>query len=323
MKFEKVINLVEEILEKKLYFKKDIYGFYGQKIYCDYKDELSDSIIEELLKSNKPMEALQNLLMDWAANYALEYEEVDTTNLMKEIKINFPQSKIFEENKDKIKQWINDNIYYYYPLEHFNKEINVNITVDTGDANYDFMANKLLYNLDALKKYAKYSSIVWLAKTQGKSTKLKKVIREYIKSKKLLAAKEENFIKSVINEIENMNSDISTLIFMVKMPLFEFFNLKYFIHKEKNINLLHTPKEKNEKSYIKISKETTCGLADLWNGVTSLLDIKLEKDVKLPVEYIYDIFIDSIPLGKYGINEICGLIDSCWSGDIKEIRKAV
>ena len=114
---------------------------------------------------------------------------------------------------------------------------------------------------------------------------------------------------------------MSALVFMFKMPLFDFFNLKTSILKEKHLNISQNPKKRTGKGYIEISKETNCGLFDIWSGNGSILNIELEKDIKLPFKYIFDVCIDNIMPYGYGINDVYGLIDSCWNGSVKEIKE--
>ena len=46
--------------------------------------------------------------------------------------------------EDEILDFLYDTYYFYYPAEHFNKKIKVNIMLDTGNANYDFTRDNVL-----------------------------------------------------------------------------------------------------------------------------------------------------------------------------------
>jgi hypothetical protein len=58
-----------------------------------------------------------------------------------------------------------------------------------------------------------------------------------------------------------------------------------------------------------ISIEKNCGLYDPWNGAGSVLEIELEKPVKIPKKYI-EMHIDGCR--GYGVDEIYGMCSSFW-----------
>ena len=61
---------------------------------------------------------------------------------------------------------------------------------------------------------------------------------------------------------------------------------------------------------IKINKSVHCGLTDCWQGAGSILDIHLERDVILPIRYIWQAVYDSAE--KYGVGSVYGLCSSAW-----------
>ena len=73
------------------------------------------------------------------------------------------------------------------------------------------------------------------------------------------------------------------------------------------------------RGYLLLSKNTTCGLYDSWNGSGSILEIKLEKDVHLPFRCIAS--ADHDGCHGYGIREIYGCGSDLWSDNaVKLIR---
>lgn len=79
-------------------------------------------------------------------------------------------------------------------------------------------------------------------------------------------------------------------------------------------------KNENSKSYMVLGKETMCGLYDPWSGGGSVLEIELDKDVKLPIKYA--IFcVEGCKMHGYDIDEVYGLIGSCWKETVKEIKE--
>ena len=104
---------------------------------------------------------------------------------------------------------------------------------------------------------------------------------------------------------------MNALVFLVKMTLEEYFNLRDAIDKEKKRNESYNLSERTGRGYLLLSKDTTCGLYDSWNGSGSVLEIKLEKDVRLPFRCIAS--ADHDGCHGYGIREIYGCGSDLWS----------
>lgn len=60
-----------------------------------------------------------------------------------------------------------------------------------------------------------------------------------------------------------------------------------------------------------------CGLFDYYNGGGSVLELDLEKDVKISEKNIYMIQVERVkPCRGYSVDEVYGLTGSCWKEDI-------
>lgn len=126
-------------------------------------------------------------------------------------------------------------------------------------------------------------------------------------------------LKSIYVETANCASHMNALVFLVKMTLEQYFNLRDAIDKEKPRNESYCLNERTGRGYLVLSKDTTCGLYDSWNGSGSVLEIKLEHDVRLPFRCLYSAQHDGCR--GYGIGEIYGCSSELWNDDaIKEIH---
>ena len=305
----------------------------GMEIYCDYNDELSDETIKDIMQSNNPMEVFNDTLADWAMDYAIEYGE---NEFEKDIKKELTEEELecWEENEESVWDYLRDNYYFYYPSDHFNKNVEVNIMVDCGNMNSDFTRDNVLNWYGTSGGYGsngnfdKYSSMLWLAKTQGKATKLRKqtkkvydhVTDDNIDDDYLNRPKEERdkFIESCIQEMENLPSHMSSITFLVSMPLFDLFALKDAMKSEEEMNKSYTPEQRTGKGYIVLDKSVMCGLYDSWQGGGSVLEIELDKDVKLPLKYIFDAWVDGTKEYGYDVGEVYGMYSSAWRDCLKE-----
>lgn len=323
MTMEILKTRIDEILKKMLGVNED----GGIEIYTDYRErELSDSFLKEIFKHDNPMEAFNDELANWATDYAMEYGEDE---LKKDIRkeLTDEEEKYFTDNFDEIWEYVKENTYFYYNSEDFNNEVKVNIMVDCGNWNYDCVCDNVLnwYGNSGDGSIDKESSMLWLAKTQGKATALRKACKQVHRNDGYYVDRDKNkdkFIESCIQEFENLPSHMATVTFLVKMPLFDLFDLIELQNKEYDEKGKYDPrKNEKSKSYIVLGKETMCGLYDSWSGGGSVLEVELDKDVKLPIKYA--IFcVEGCKMRGYDINEVYGLIDSCWKETVKELKEA-
>lgn len=297
----------------------------GIEIYTDYRDrELSDSFLKEIFEHKNPREVFNDELCDWAVDYAIEYGEDE---LEKDIRKELSEEEdgFFTDNFDEIWDFIRENTHFYYNSEDFNADVNVNIMVDCGNGNYDYTRDNVL-NWYANGKDGSIdaeSSILWLAKTQGKATALRKACKKahrndgnYVERDK----QPDKFIESCIQEFENFPCAMGTLTFLVKMPLFQLFDLIELQNDEYDEKARYDPRLNKSKSYILLGRDTECGLYNPWSGSGSVLEIELDKDVKLPVKFA-EICVEGCKMRGYDVNEVYGLLDSCWKETVKEIKK--
>ena len=305
---ETMQSRLKEIIDKTQYPNEN----GGIEMYLDYKDTLENSTLYDIMTADNPRETFDELISDWTFDGSLYYQD----ELEKEIKNNLTEDEIdfFNEHFDELNEWFQENYYFYYDEEHYNETVKVNIMLDTGNANSDFTRDDILNYCNYYSnggKDLKDSSILWLAKQQKKAG----LLREAIKGKQI----DDKFINSCIQELENLPSHMATLTFLVNMKLFDYFELREAMESEKELNDSYVLEDRKGKGTITISKDTMCGLFDVWSGGGSVLEIKLDKDVVLPIKCIWKAEIET---GKseygYSVDSVYGLVGSAWDGTVKE-----
>ena len=311
---ESLQNKIKEIIEKGARPNED----GGIEMYLDYRDTLSDSTLHEIMTADNPREYFVEWLSDCQIEGSLYYED----DLEKEIKRNLTEDEeaFFDENFDELRDWFHENYYYYYDGSHYNETVKVNIMLDTGNCNYDFTRDNILNYCNYYSDYGKDlkdSSVLWLAKQQKKDTLLRKAIKKVLNGEDVKF--EDRFVESTVEELENLPSHMATLTFLVNMPLFDYFDLREAMDAEKELNNSYVLEDRKGKGTITISKDTMCGLFDVWSGGGSLLEIELDKDVVLPIKCIWQAEIET---GKseygYSVDSVYGLVGSAWDGTVKE-----
>lgn len=298
---EEVVEKIKKVIDDKLYLTESEYG-YSFDAYVDYTDELSAKDLKKIFESKNPKEVFNELIFE----YYREYEFEEQAKIASEIQKEFP-----EQYHEYIEEWVEENVYLDYPLdEYLKKEICVDVSVDTGDANYDFTLND--YSDGKIDDLA---SAVWLAKQQGYS---KKELNEAYNNGDYTP---DGFLDSLIGEFSNECSHMNTLTFLVKMTLkdaIEIYGAKQSLENSMTHDEKYEPKKNKNQSYIVLGKETETGFLDFWNGSGSQLEIKLEKDVKLPLKYIYEILPDDCY--DYGFRRIFGCGREYYRDTLKEVK---
>ena len=310
---ESIQSRIKEIIEREELPNEN----GGIEMYLDYRDTLSNETLYEIMTADNPREYFYERLADWTVDGSLYYlNEVE-----KEIKKNLTEDEIdfFDENFDELNEWFQENYYFYYDAEHYNETVKVNIMLDTGNLNYDCTRDNILNYCNYYSDYGKdlkNSSILWLARQQKKAGLLRKAIKEACNGE---YKGDDKFVKSCIEELENLPSHMATLTFLVNMNLFDYFDLRDAMESEKELNNSYVLEDRKGKGTITISKDTMCGLFDVWGGGGSLLEIELDKDVVLPIKCIWKAEIET---GKsqygYSVDSVYGLVGSAWDGTVKE-----
>ena len=290
---------------------RDEHGNFYTEIYADYRDELDDRTFKKICNAENPRWAFYDWLDEAYQECVWDYED----QVIKEALEDEDFAKIASGlDEDEVRDHLRDMFYVKLPEKHFlDQDILVDILVDTGDLNYDYTLNNFGPHYDARENepIPEESSLLWLAREQGfTKTQLKQAMRE--------RPAEKNFMQSVYDEINNVGSHMNTLTFLVKMSLEEYFHLTDAIGKERERNQSYTLNGRKGRGWILLDKTTTAGLYDPWSGGGSLLEIRLDKDVRLPIRCIETAKHDGCR--GYSIREIYCCCTSLWTETLKEIH---
>ena len=299
----------EEALDSVCF--RDEHGNFYTEIYADYRDELDDRTFIKICNAENPKWAFYDWLDEAYQECVWDYEDQVIKNVLEDEDF----AKIASElDEDEVRDHLRDMFYVKLPEKHFlDQDILVDILVDTGDLNYDYTLNNFgpCYNAQEYEQIPEESSLLWLARQQGYTkTQLKQAMRE--------RPAEKNFMQSVYDEINNVGSHMNTLTFLVKMSLEEYFYLTDAIGKERERNQSYTLNGRKGRGWILLDKTTTAGLYDPWSGGGSLLEIRLDKDVRLPIRCIETAKHDGCR--GYSIREIYCCCTSLWTETLKEIH---
>ena len=297
--------LFDEFMDKDTYYRKNNSGIWDIELYANYDDKLSDDDILDILKSEYPLDAFQDLLFGYYDDAS--YEEL---NLLKSDFVEYLDKNYKEVDKDAAGEWLTDNWFEVVDIhadyDHFKKQtVNCSLVLDTGDSNYDFALNPAYHNKYGAEGLDDKASIVWLVKQQG-----------YTKEDLVKALENEGsdnkFLNSVVDECINNAGGMTAVCFLGNVELGDLIDGE-----------VESVTVKSSDSYV--------GLVDLWDGSGSSLDIKLEKDVVVPKDIIWYFGPDIDTAQTYSVDNIYGLssgayrskfvVDTKKNEEVKQLRK--
>lgn len=302
-------ELVMDYLAENYAREKKEDGNYHFEIYVAYNDEIDDSTAQEIFEDDSPRDILLEKLWDWYQEQ--EWDIID--NLVDDFKKKIDpelleDADIIEDGNlddEDIREEFMDIVYVDYPEDWaLSQEFCFNIIVSNGDDNYDFWLNEHIVDEDGkVNENAEKAGLVWLAKQQGYT--LEEVVEALNGNPAIQHMK--MFPASINNEVYN-GYGCEALTFCVKMTLGQAIELK-----EKM--------KENQNGSIVLDKRVTCGLFDLWGGAGSILDISCEKDIEIPFENIWKLYVDEKRSRKYdSIHNVYGTTDVLWKDYLKEIK---
>ena len=253
---ERVQKVLEEMSTRLYLVQKD--GLYTYTFSPARGDCIDEKAVAEICLNDDPHEAFE----DWVQEgYVLSASNIQQKIVDRVMEI-YP-----EEKESDVTDEVMENLQFDFPYDYFaGQELQINVVVDTGDKN----------ELWPRERIGESSSLAWLANAQGYSySELEKAMHG---GKDLTGS---NFLKTVREEIDNLASSRNELTFLVTMDVKSVVEI-YSFGKEKVNASLHIP------------KEATCGMYDPQTGAGSLFEIKLEKDLSVPIAYIYSAMPDKV-----------------------------
>lgn len=160
-----VVETIIRLIEKHTYLtydkKEDL---IKGEIYADYRDEASDKSIIAWCQSPNPMDAFWKNMFEWyqQAMWDLEDETIAAVEDNWDSKVHS-----YAANAEYITDWIKEHLSIELPEDHYLKqEVCVDIIVDTGDENYDYVLNDFYPHYDGRYEATipEEASILWLAR---------------------------------------------------------------------------------------------------------------------------------------------------------------
>ena len=316
---DKLKAAVAAVLADKYWYAKQPDGTFRMEIYADYRDEMDDKTAAKICESADPYLALVEKLEEWyfeAEGYSRNELEKEIRQALTDPDGPYPDG-LGDAEEERLNDAITDLAYWVYPEDHFLKqEFCVNIMLDTGDGNHDFTLNSPYpcWCGDYSARLDEKSSLLWLARQQGYTkTRLWRALREGD------MRDPKGFLESCRVECANLPSNMAAMTFLVKMTLEDLIALNRCVRLQDRNGHFYDATKNPYCGYILLGKDTMCGLFDPWSGGGSVLEIQLERDVKIPIRFIWSALPDGYGYGGYGVGDVYGICGSAWQDTLVKI----
>lgn len=305
--------LFTELRKEQYLDEKD--GVFNYTVYPSYDDRFSDKKVEEILLSEDPEMAFAEAVEETYCDYyhgTYEGEIIDRA-----VRKSYPANEDEEEEiRDYLRDYITEILTYEYPYDHYDHQAyKVDLMVDTGDGNYDYTLNSLIYPHYHDMQGAEIedrASLVWLAATQGYT---RRQLQHALDKGDVEPDEVKDFMTSVRQEVANETSGMNCLTFLVEMTMKDLISLYKLIRlQEPAGEQIYDARFRPDCGTVKVIREATAGLFDPWNGAGSCFEIQLEKDIELPVKYIRSCLPDRH--FRWSVSSVYAMCDSAWKEDI-------
>lgn len=321
MNRKKLEARIERVLEQEyLHLKTD--DGYEVEIYADYRDEMDAATAIEILEADHPRQTFSEKMWEWYMQ--VEMQEIDSVidNVKSILESNdklFPDG-MSDYDEETVSEYVKERVYIVLPEKHYLKqEFYVNVCLDTGDGNYDYVHNatRPCWYGQYTDKLHDTASILWLARQQGYTkTQLWNVLSADSRDD---VADQGDFLLSMRQEVANCCSQCQQLHFLVRMTFEECIELNALIKLQDRNGKNYDARKNPYCGYIVLDKSTETGLYDCWNGGGSVFEIKLDKDVRIPIRFIAKALPDN-ERNSYSISSCYGMCRSVWRETLKKIH---
>ena len=162
--YDELKDYIRDVLSEMNGVHLDRNGFYYSECYKDYRDELEDKTIAQILKAEHPQNYFEDELQNAYCEAMIDIEN-DVLDKVKES----PNIARLNITEDELRSCLCDVWYVNPPYEDFLKqEVCMDVMLDTGDCNYEFTKNNLAAAyIETVEDFDDESSLLWLCEQQG------------------------------------------------------------------------------------------------------------------------------------------------------------
>ena len=313
---ERLKQEVSDILRQSFYLRENSDGTFAGEIYADYRDEMDRRTAIEICEDEHPWQMFDSKMDEWYDDCAWQYRDDVRREVAKKLAESRPDGLTSEE-ESLLEDIIEECVYFDYPSDHYLKqEFYVNVMLDTGDANYDFVLNSVYpcWAGSYDERIHDKAAIVWLARTQGYTkTQLWHALRQGD------MVNPKGFLESMRVELANLPSCMSIVTFLVRLRLQDLISINEALHYRDREYRKSGAKRPPYCGFMKLAKNTMTGLFNPWSGAGAPLEVELEKDVRIP----FTILRSVLPDGGEGYSSIAGVYDMCgsaWRNTVTQIQ---
>ena len=303
-KEELLINVLDDMVARKLLTVMDKEEHtYGSEMFVSYDAALSSEDLAKISLAEDPADTLSEILAEMEQDYA-DYEDPFNCD---SLYCSTESRKALKLSEDAVNEWLKEHVDFTLPYDHFlDQRIKVNVMLATKqEENNDFVAYNCMNYYGScsydLTGRVKDSALLWIADQFGKRQDLLSALCDVCDADEKEEDRpvfQDSFINSCIQELDNFSDVMGGFTLLLDMSVLDFVKLREM--------------QNDKEGYLIVKKETMCGIFDPWHGSGSVLEIELPDELKIPTDLLWSVWIDGTKTHQYDVDEVYGLIRSCW-----------
>jgi hypothetical protein len=314
----KLIDEIVDMMVKGGHVKRDDPVSLIVEMRRDFEDELSAETIAHMITGDNPWEKFHDIVMEFEGNYAGYYklEVYRALDACTDKCADTMGIELTYEERDAVFGHIAGCLVFQLDEDIGDDIVSVNIIMDIEDMNHDFtttIAGAHYAETDYMPEpyeLNEEAAWVWLAQQQGYTNKQ---IISAVWGGEFGGSK---FLESLHNEFANCSSQMNALTFFVRMTVNDMISIEE-ARRVAEKSSRYYGNLRQDVGTVTVTKETPCGFVDYWNGAGSILEIKLEKDVEIPIKYLDSAWIDGAR--GYSVMDIYGVCGEFYHEMLKSI----
>ena len=142
---EKLRHHILDALDRQPFLQREGDCFFYE-IYADYRDGMDSATATKLLSGDDPMQSFWESLEEWYFDYECQLRDELEQDVQSSLTAGdgpYPDGFTAEETRV-FYDLMMDHVYFRLPEKHFlDQTFPVNIMLDTGDGNYDYVLNSV------------------------------------------------------------------------------------------------------------------------------------------------------------------------------------
>lgn len=220
---------------------------------------------------------------------------------IEKLKTQYPMT---EDEEYEAMDWIREHVHFIYPEDSiYGQRIRANLIFATEDeANRDFDCYSNFHDDWKLPAECMVSKFIGMFRRESEFKRATEVGRRRMDSDtdSILPISRDVTVESTIEELWEFSSVMGAFTVLLDVSLEEFVQLLKLSHDQR-------------KRSIRLLPGTTCGIFNPWIGAGSEMNIRFEKVLTIPSQYLWSVWADGTKTFGYDPGDVYGFSSDVWT----------